>query len=197
MHLNRETIIDTALQLLDDYGLADMTMRRVATTLGVAPPGALYWHIANKQALIAAIAEAIVAPIDGETPPTALALDLRRCLLAHRDGAEVTSAGLSQPGNATWERLVDRFVAAVRATSSAPEEELLTGAHAIIYLVLGSATMEQARTQLAEATGGASEAADTEPADGMTESQDARVPEGANDLLRGGVGIVISGLGAR
>ena len=193
MHLNRETIIDTALQLLDDYGLADMTMRRVATTLGVAP-GALYWHIANKQALIAAIAEAIVAPIDGETP-TALALDLRRCLLAHRDGAEVTSAGLSQPGNATWERLVDRFVAAVRATSSAPEEELLAGAHAIIYLVLGSATMEQARTQLAEATG-ASEVADTEPADGMTESQDARVPEGANDLLRG-VGIVISGLGAR
>lgn len=193
MHLNRETIIDTALQLLDDYGLADMTMRRVATTLGVAP-GALYWHIANKQALIAAIAEAIVAPIDGETP-TALALDLRRCLLAHRDGAEVTSAGLSQPGNATWERLVDRFVTAVRATSSAPEEELLAGAHAIIYLVLGSATMEQARTQLAEATG-ASEVADTEPADGMTESQDARVPEGANDLLRG-VGIVISGLGAR
>lgn len=114
MHLNRETIIDTALQLLDDYGLADMTMRRVATTLGVAP-GALYWHIANKQALIAAIAEAIVAPIDGDSP-TALALDLRRCLLAHRDGAEVTSAGLSQPGNATWERLVDRFVAAVRAT---------------------------------------------------------------------------------
>lgn len=168
-------------------------MRRVATTLGVAP-GALYWHIANKQALIAAIGEAIVAPIDGDSP-TSLALDLRRCLLAHRDGAEVTSAGLSQPGNATWERLVDRFVAAVRATSSAPEEELLTGAHAIIYLVLGSATMEQARTQLAEATG-ASEAADTEPADGMTESQDARVPEGADDLLRG-VGIIISGLGAR
>lgn len=193
MHLNRETIIDTALQLLDDYGLADMTMRRVATTLGVAP-GALYWHIANKQALIAAIAEAIVAPIDGDSP-TALALDLRWCLLAHRDGAEVTSAGLSQPGNATWERLVDRFVAAVRATSSAPEEELLTGAHAIIYLVLGSATMEQARTQLAEATG-ASEAADTEPVDGMTESQDARVHEGADDLLRG-VGIIISGLGAR
>ena len=64
MHINRESIIDAALSLLDAYGLGDVTMRRVASSLGVAP-GALYWHIANKQALIAALAEEIISPFLG------------------------------------------------------------------------------------------------------------------------------------
>ena len=37
MHINRESIIDAALSLLDAYGLGDVTMRRVASSLGVAP----------------------------------------------------------------------------------------------------------------------------------------------------------------
>ncbi|MDU7790355.1 MAG: helix-turn-helix domain-containing protein, partial [Corynebacterium sp.] len=41
MHINRESIIDAAISLLDTYGLGDVTMRRVASSLGVAP-GALY-----------------------------------------------------------------------------------------------------------------------------------------------------------
>ena len=59
MQLSRERITEAALGLLAEYGLADVSMRRVASTLGVAP-GALYWHIANKQELIACLGEAIV-----------------------------------------------------------------------------------------------------------------------------------------
>ena len=62
VQLYRETIIDQALELLDAYGLADMTMRRVASSLGVAA-GALYWHIANKQELITAVAHKIITPV--------------------------------------------------------------------------------------------------------------------------------------
>ena len=50
MQLSRERITQAALELLSGYGLADVSMRRVASSLGVAP-GALYWHIANKQEL--------------------------------------------------------------------------------------------------------------------------------------------------
>lgn len=64
MQLHRESIIEAATTLLNTYGLADVTMRRVASSLGVAP-GALYWHIANKQALIAALAEDTIAPAAG------------------------------------------------------------------------------------------------------------------------------------
>jgi len=46
VQLTREDIITTAVELLNSYGFADMTMRRIATTLGVVP-GALYWHVAN------------------------------------------------------------------------------------------------------------------------------------------------------
>ena len=87
MHINRESIIDAALSLLDAYGLGDVTMRRVASSLGVAP-GALYWHIANKQALIAALAEDIISPVSGESLED-ISLNLRDLLLARRDGAEV------------------------------------------------------------------------------------------------------------
>ncbi|MFG6303991.1 TetR family transcriptional regulator, partial [Corynebacterium hesseae] len=66
MHLSRDAIVSTALELLTRYGLADVTMRRVATNLDVAP-GALYWHVANKQSLIAAMTAEILSPVAGET----------------------------------------------------------------------------------------------------------------------------------
>ena len=59
MQLTRERITEAALAILAEYGLADVSMRRVATSLSVAP-GALYWHISNKQELIATMAEEIV-----------------------------------------------------------------------------------------------------------------------------------------
>lgn len=87
MQLTRESIVTAAVAILDTYGLADMTMRRVATSLGVAP-GALYWHIANKQQLIAAIAEEILAPVlAADAPRTApeLAGLLRESMLSLRE----------------------------------------------------------------------------------------------------------------
>ena len=62
MQLSRERITKAALEILAGYGLADVSMRRVASSLSVAP-AALYWHIANKQELIAAMGLAIVQPL--------------------------------------------------------------------------------------------------------------------------------------
>lgn len=56
----RADVVAAALQILDDYGLPDLTMRRLAATLDVQP-SALYWHVPNKQTLLALIADAIVA----------------------------------------------------------------------------------------------------------------------------------------
>jgi len=46
--------------LLDELGLPDLTMRRLASTLEVQP-SALYWHFPNKQALLASVADQIIA----------------------------------------------------------------------------------------------------------------------------------------
>lgn len=204
VQLNRDLIIATALELLDSYGLGDTTMRRVATTLGVAP-GALYWHVANKQSLIAAMSDHIVGDLLPSSSPSELALALRKNVLAHRDGAEVTMAGLSQPGNPSWPALVDRFAAAVAASASddadaypsaVPTSRHRIAATAIIHLTLGAATMEQSAQQLASVAtaGGATETTETTETIDATEVASA-VMDGVEEL-RAGVDIIVRGLAA-
>ena len=95
MHLSREIILDASFAILEQYGLADMTMRRLANQMGVAP-GAMYWHFKNKQELIDATARVILTPILEEEYETLedAATDLRERLLEFRDGAELVGASL-------------------------------------------------------------------------------------------------------
>lgn len=104
--LSREVLIETGLRLLDEVGLDGLTVRRLATELGVQSP-ALYWHIKTKQELLDGMADAIIQgagmgpPRDGESWPEWLrrrARGYRRSLLAHRDGARVVASARRMPG---------------------------------------------------------------------------------------------------
>ena len=85
-----------ATAILDDYGIADLTMRRLARELDIAP-SALYWHFANKQQLLGAVADHVLAPLaetDCRDVPWQQRVDflcsaLRNALLSHKDGAEL------------------------------------------------------------------------------------------------------------
>ena len=61
--LKREQIVRTALHLVDREGLKALSMRRLGAELGVDPM-AVYYHVPNKQALLDAIVEAVMAGID-------------------------------------------------------------------------------------------------------------------------------------
>jgi AcrR family transcriptional regulator len=61
--LKREHIVATALALVDRDGLEALSMRRLGAELGVDPM-AVYYHIPNKEALLDAIVEAVMAEID-------------------------------------------------------------------------------------------------------------------------------------
>ena len=94
----RSDVVDTAVRLLDDYGIADLTMRRLARELNVTP-GALYWHFADKQELLGAVADRILEPTCHETADApwaarivAIGSGLREALLSSTDGAELVSA---------------------------------------------------------------------------------------------------------
>ena len=102
MGLDREQVIGAAVELLDEGGLDRLTMRRLAARLGVGAP-TVYWHVGNKAALLAAVADVILARETGDlrSPmPTEswqgwladLAGRLRRAMLAHPDGARVVAA---------------------------------------------------------------------------------------------------------
>ncbi|KIQ19648.1 TetR family transcriptional regulator [Rhodococcus sp. Leaf7] len=155
MQLRKNDVVDGALVILDDYGLADLSMRRLAGSLGVAP-GALYWHVANKQALLGAVSDRILGRLDRSVGAEQHPLDdvrarahrLRDALLAHRDGAEVVASSLSartvtHPVRSTF---AADLIAAGLSTGDADH-----AADAVLYYVLGATTDEQSRLQMESA----------------------------------------------
>ncbi len=144
-------MVDGAIAILDEYGLADLTMRRLAGSLEVQP-GALYWHFPNKQALLGAVADRILAPMDDPIEATEwsgqiteLAHRLRDRLLSYRDGAELVSATYASrlTTNKGRERLAG---AAIRAGMPRHEAEL--AAYTLLHYVLGQTVDEQSRMQM-------------------------------------------------
>ncbi|MDN3355937.1 TetR family transcriptional regulator [Actinomadura sp. DC4] len=63
--LSRETVVDGALALTDTEGLEGLTIRRLATHLGVTPM-ALYWHFKNKDELLDGVADRLWSLVDTE-----------------------------------------------------------------------------------------------------------------------------------
>jgi AcrR family transcriptional regulator len=160
---SRDDVVEAALRILDDLGLPDLTMRRLAAALDVQP-SALYWHFPNKQTLIAELADRIVAArrVPAAADPAAAdpsaadpaadwrdavrgeAAALRDALLAYRDGAEVVSStlalGLGSP------ETVDRLARAV-ARGGFDLETSHRAATALLHFVLGHVSHEQQRLQ--------------------------------------------------
>ena len=89
MSLSSETIVQAAHRLLTEYGLQDVTMRRLAAELGVRP-GALYYHVPNKQELLRRVAHQLLEPLN-ETgaDPYSLMQSFRRRVLPLRDGGDL------------------------------------------------------------------------------------------------------------
>ena len=50
-HLTRQELLDTAMRIVDDEGLEALTMRRLASAVGLEPMS-LYHHVPNKDALL-------------------------------------------------------------------------------------------------------------------------------------------------
>jgi AcrR family transcriptional regulator len=68
--LSKVAVVDRALALSDAEGLDALTIRRLATELGVTPM-ALYWHFRSKEELLGGLADRIWAEIDTDVDETA------------------------------------------------------------------------------------------------------------------------------
>jgi AcrR family transcriptional regulator len=60
--LTRERIIGAALELVDERGLQDLTMRRLGARLGVEAMS-LYKHVPNKEAVVEGVRETLLAEL--------------------------------------------------------------------------------------------------------------------------------------
>ncbi len=65
--LSRAAIVERALTVMDADGPDAVTVRRIAQEFGVTPM-ALYWHVANKDELLAAMGDALLAEVTLPSP---------------------------------------------------------------------------------------------------------------------------------
>ena len=152
MQLHRHDVVAKATQLLDDYGIADLTMRRLARELNVSP-GALYWHFADKQELLGAVADRILVPASAALEDASwsrrvvgLGTALRDALLSSTDGAELVSASFAAGKSERMiEILAELTDAATEGGIDASHADL--AARTVLYYVLGFTADEQSRLQ--------------------------------------------------
>lgn len=150
--LTRAGIVDAALDLLDESGIDALTLRALASRLGVQAP-ALYWHVRNKQELLdemgteiqRRVLDAITAlPMaEWRTALTGYARALRAEYLAHRDGARTFSGT----------RLTDPAVLRAQepwlqswTDAGHPLDDAIDAAQVVTAFVVGFVIEEQERT---------------------------------------------------
>jgi len=148
---SRDDVVAAALAILDDRGLPELTMRNLASSLGLQP-SALYWHFPNKQTLLAAVADEIVARARPVRPPgsdwrgavRAEAIALHDALLAFTDGAEVVSSTLALGLGAddAGRRLADAI-----SSGGFDDETAEQVAEVLLHFVIGQTSYEQQRLQ--------------------------------------------------
>jgi TetR/AcrR family transcriptional regulator, tetracycline repressor protein len=144
--LSRTQIVDAAYAKLRQHGLNSVSMRRLAQDLGVQP-GALYYHVASKQDLLAAVAERIFtdgAGVISTTDPVQAARDIRETLLRVRDSADVVSfAHAFRPDAVAPLSVLHRLFA-----EQFPAREARWAAQTLMHYVLGFVAEEQNRAEL-------------------------------------------------
>lgn len=146
----RADVVTTALDVLDRYGLADLTMRRLGAELDVRA-SALYHHFPDKQHLLAAVADEILArraTVSGDLPwreqVLAVCRGLRDAMLAWTDGADVVAT--VQAYGLGAQAAYDDLRAAL---DDADLDDALahTAARTLLHLVLGHTGEEQLHLQ--------------------------------------------------
>jgi AcrR family transcriptional regulator len=150
VQLHKRDVVDAATTLLDNYGMADLTMRRLARELAVSP-GALYWHFANKQQLLGAVADRILGGVDDVSADwrarvAAICGQLRDALLSHTDGAELVSASFAAGQSEAMAQILAWLADAVGA-AGVDAAHAATAARTVLYYVLGFTADEQSRLQ--------------------------------------------------
>lgn len=131
MAITRDDVVGTAIQLLQEVGLDGLTLRRLATELGISAP-TLYWHVKDKRELLDLMSEAMVQKAWETMPPfptdlpwdEKIAEGLRRqyrAITAFRDGARVVAG--NRPTEAALPG-IERFLGLWVSAGFPPNEAL-------------------------------------------------------------------------
>lgn len=146
--LSQEVILQAALEIADHEGLANLTLRKIATHLG-ASPMAIYRHFRNKAALVAKLPDLVVgryavtahATQDWREWISVTLVRMRAGLLEHPGVIPLLGSNATSGPNAF--AVMDRFLAVVRSAGieDAAAVQLF---HILMSYTVGSVALESA-----------------------------------------------------
>lgn len=152
--LDRDLIVAAALRVCDREGLDAVTMRRTAQELGTSA-SALYAHVADKRELQALMLDEVAGEITLPAAPSspwaaqllALAREIKRVLLTHRDLARAALGGIPMGPNSLL--LAEAVLGLLRAGGLS--DRVAGHGVELVFLQINAAVLDEAAyTQNAE-----------------------------------------------
>jgi TetR/AcrR family tetracycline transcriptional repressor len=145
--IDQRQVIDGALQLLDEQGLAQLQMRAVAKRLDVQA-SALYWHVRNKGELLSLMSAYFYDAALASLPAGLTWRDwlltfgkaFRRTLLGHRDSAQLCA--IARPPAKDTDAVADQLAQPL-IVAGLSRQLALSYQASVISLVLGWCIYEQ------------------------------------------------------
>jgi TetR/AcrR family transcriptional regulator, tetracycline repressor protein len=148
--LTEDEILDAALGLLDDGGVAAASVRGIAAKVGVAP-NAIYTYFPDKAAVLAAVSERLLGEVDHgvfadrEQPwrhrLESLALELRARLTAHPGAVSVM---IGDPMDGPHALALNERLLELLADAGLDPTDAARAAYLLIVYVFGSIALEVA-----------------------------------------------------
>lgn len=153
--LSKERIVDAAIEILDTDGERALTFRALTARLATGV-GAIYWHVADKDELLAATTDAVVAralgaAVGGAAPREAVRV-IALAVFDVIDSHPWVGAQLSQqPWQPAVVRIFERFGSQLHVMG-VPERNRFYCASALLNYVSGLAGQYAAAARLAHET---------------------------------------------
>src|ERR671930_2502600 len=139
--LTADSIVETALRVLDAEGLDGLSMRRVADELDTGA-ASLYWHVGSKDGLLDLVFDHVIGEQEVPDPDPKhwqeqlkeVGRTMRATILRHRDIVRISVGRIPMGPNAL--RYSDRVLAILRA-GRVPDQLAVLGHHLLIAVVNG------------------------------------------------------------
>ncbi|MFJ2738402.1 TetR/AcrR family transcriptional regulator [Streptomyces sp. NPDC087440] len=149
--LTKERIVEAAIEILDTEGESALTFRALAARLSTGS-GALYWHVANKDELLAAAAADVVGTaLAGGDPDASPRAAVRALALGVFDAIDAHPWVGTQLSREPWQSAVLQIFEGFGGRMAAlgvPEEARFDSASALVSYVLGLAAQYAAAARL-------------------------------------------------
>ncbi|WP_213817081.1 TetR family transcriptional regulator [Glaciihabitans sp. dw_435] len=139
--LSKERIVDAAIAILDAQGESALTFRALAASLATGA-GAIYWHVANKNELLQAAADAVITRVVSDESTREAPAAIRAIASGVFDAIDahpwVGGQLLREPGQSAVMEILEGFGEQLEGLG-VPERDQFNAASALVNYVLGSA----------------------------------------------------------